>query len=36
VPGKVRRDVSEAERAEIERNAATYLGLSQLHRRGGT
>ena len=26
VPGKVRRDVSEAERAEIERNAATYLG----------
>ena len=35
VPGKVRREVSEAERAEIERNAATYLGLTQLHRRGG-
>ena len=35
VPGKVRRDVSEAERAEIERNAATYLGLAQLHRRSG-
>jgi carbonic anhydrase/acetyltransferase-like protein (isoleucine patch superfamily) len=35
VPGKVRREVSEAERAEIERNAATYLGLAQLHRRGG-
>jgi hypothetical protein len=26
--------VSEAERAQIGRNAATYLGLSQLHRRG--
>jgi carbonic anhydrase/acetyltransferase-like protein (isoleucine patch superfamily) len=35
VPGKVRRDVSEAERAEIERNAATYLELTQLHRRSG-
>ena len=35
VPGKVRRDLSEAERAAIERNAATYLGLTQLHRRGG-
>ena len=35
VPGKVRRDVSEAERADIERNAATYLGLTQLHRRSG-
>ena len=35
VPGKVRRDLSEVERAEIERNAATYIGLSQLHRRGG-
>ena len=34
VPGKVRRDLSEAERAAIERNAATYLELSQLHRRG--
>ena len=35
VPGKVRRDLSEAERAEIQRNATTYLGLTQLHRRGG-
>ena len=35
VPGKVRRELSEAERAAIERNAATYLGLTQLHRRGG-
>ena len=34
VPGKVRREVSEEERAAIERNAATYVGLSQLHRRG--
>jgi carbonic anhydrase/acetyltransferase-like protein (isoleucine patch superfamily) len=34
VPGKVRREVSEAERAAIGRNAATYVGLSQLHRRG--
>jgi carbonic anhydrase/acetyltransferase-like protein (isoleucine patch superfamily) len=34
VPGKVRRDLSEAERATIEGNAATYLALSQLHRRG--
>ena len=34
VPGKVRRDLSEEERAAIERNAATYVGLSQLHRRG--
>jgi carbonic anhydrase/acetyltransferase-like protein (isoleucine patch superfamily) len=34
VPGKVRRDLSAAERAAIERNAATYLGLCQLHRRG--
>ena len=34
VPGKVRRDLSEEERAVIERNAATYAGLSQLHRRG--
>ena len=33
VPGKVRREVSEAERAAIERNA-TYVGLSELHRRG--
>ena len=35
VPGKVRRDLSEAERAAIERNAATYMALSELHRRGG-
>ncbi len=34
VPGKVRREVSEAERAAIERNAATYVELSRLHRRG--
>ena len=34
VPGKVRREMSEAERAAIERNAATYVGLSRLHRRG--
>lgn len=33
VPGKVRREVSAAERADIERNAATYLRLAQLHRR---
>ena len=33
VPGKVRRDLSEAERAAIERNAATYVELSQLHSR---
>jgi carbonic anhydrase/acetyltransferase-like protein (isoleucine patch superfamily) len=35
VPGKIRRDLSAAERAAIERNAATYVALSQLHRRGG-
>ena len=34
VPGKVRRDLSEAERASIERYAATYLGLARLHRGG--
>ena len=34
VPGKVRREVSEQERAAIQRNAATYVGLSRLHRRG--
>jgi carbonic anhydrase/acetyltransferase-like protein (isoleucine patch superfamily)/uncharacterized protein YciI len=34
VPGKVRRDLSQEERAAIERNAATYVGLSRLHRRG--
>ena len=35
VPGKVRREVSEAERASIERNAATYVELSRLYRHGG-
>ena len=35
VPGKVRRDLSAAELAAIGRNAATYVALSQLHRRGG-
>ena len=34
VPGKVPREVSEEERAAIKRNAATYVGLSRLHRRG--
>jgi carbonic anhydrase/acetyltransferase-like protein (isoleucine patch superfamily) len=34
VPGKVRRDLSAAERAAIERNAATYLEISELHRHG--
>ena len=34
VPGKIRRDLSEAERAAIGRNAATYVGLSRLHRHG--
>jgi len=34
VPGKVRRDLSEAERAAIERNAATYVDLSRQHRHG--
>jgi carbonic anhydrase/acetyltransferase-like protein (isoleucine patch superfamily) len=34
VPGKVRRELSGAEREAIERNAATYVALSQLHRRG--
>ena len=34
VPGKVRREVSEEERAAIEGNAARYVGLSRLHRRG--
>jgi carbonic anhydrase/acetyltransferase-like protein (isoleucine patch superfamily) len=35
VPGKVRRELSEAERTAIERNAATYIALSGLHRRAG-
>jgi len=34
VPGKVRRDLSAAERAAIEGNAATYVALSRLHRNG--
>ena len=34
VPGKVRRELSEAERAGIERNAASYVELAELHRRG--
>ncbi len=34
VPRKVRRDLSGSERAAIEHNAATYVGLSELHRRG--
>ena len=34
VPGKVRRELSEAERAGIERNAASYVELAQPHRRG--
>jgi carbonic anhydrase/acetyltransferase-like protein (isoleucine patch superfamily) len=34
VPGKVRRELSEAERAAIERSAATYVALTELHRRG--
>jgi carbonic anhydrase/acetyltransferase-like protein (isoleucine patch superfamily) len=34
VPGKVRRELSAEERAAIERNAATYLEVSRLHRRG--
>ena len=33
VPGRVRRDLSETERAAIKRNAATYVELSQLHGR---
>ena len=35
VPGKVRRELSEAERAGIERNAASYVELAELHRRSG-
>lgn len=31
VPGRVRRDLSAAERAAIEGNAATYVALSRLH-----
>ncbi len=35
VPGKVRRDLSDAERAAIEHYAAAYVKIAQLHRRGG-
>ena len=35
VPGKVRRELSEAERAAIARNAASYVELARLHRRDG-
>ena len=35
VPGKVRRELSEAERAAIELNAASYVELAEVHRRGG-
>jgi carbonic anhydrase/acetyltransferase-like protein (isoleucine patch superfamily) len=35
VPGKVRRELSEAARPAIERNDASYVELAELHRRGG-
>jgi len=35
VPGKVRRELSEAERAAIELSAASYAELAELHRRAG-
>src|ERR1700734_498823 len=35
VPGKVRRELSEAEHAAIERNAASYVELAELHRGAG-
>src|SRR5580658_3195959 len=35
VPGKVRRELSDAERAAIERNGASYVELAELYRRGG-
>jgi carbonic anhydrase/acetyltransferase-like protein (isoleucine patch superfamily) len=35
VPGKVRRELSDAERAAIERYAGSYVELAELHRRGG-
>ena len=35
VPGKVRRELSEAERAAIQLSAAGYVELAELHRRGG-
>jgi carbonic anhydrase/acetyltransferase-like protein (isoleucine patch superfamily) len=35
VPGKVRRELSEAERAAIQLSAAGYVELAELHRRAG-
>jgi carbonic anhydrase/acetyltransferase-like protein (isoleucine patch superfamily) len=35
VPGKVRRELSEAERAAIGLSAAGYVDLADVHRRGG-
>ena len=35
VPGKVRRELTDAERAAIARNAATYLEITRLHRPAG-
>jgi carbonic anhydrase/acetyltransferase-like protein (isoleucine patch superfamily) len=35
VPGKVRRELSEAEHAAIDFNASSYQKLADLHRRGG-
>ena len=35
VPGKVRRELTGAERAAIARNAATYLEITRLHRHAG-
>jgi carbonic anhydrase/acetyltransferase-like protein (isoleucine patch superfamily) len=35
VPGKVRRELSDPERAAIGRSAAVYLDLAEVHRRGG-
>lgn len=35
VPGKVRRELSEAEHAAIDYNAASYVELAEVHRRGG-
>src|SRR5580704_1664295 len=35
VPGKVRRELSEAEHAAIDYNASSYVELADLHRRGG-
>jgi carbonic anhydrase/acetyltransferase-like protein (isoleucine patch superfamily) len=35
VPGKVRRELSEAEHAAIDFNASSYVELAELHRRGG-